>query len=280
MANSVVGLDLAETLGPSADHSAQSLDRLPAPLHYLLALVAVGLTAAIGLSLQGVIATANLTLVFVLPVMVAAMLFGWGPSLLAAVASGLAFDFFFVEPKYSLRISSPADIWATALLLLIGAIVSTLAAEARRRAQDAKRTAAQAKALQGVAHAVIVAAPREQIVDMAAEALSTIFAAPALILANRDGRMEVLATAGGGAANAVEKDAAKTAIDVGAPTLAATYPTDTARFDFWPVILVGGESLAVGIEFSRNPDGRPADPRPQIEAVSGYLAAAFRDGRA
>lgn len=264
---------------PPAD-SAGSLDRLPAPLHYLLSLVAVALTAAVGLSVQGVIATPNLTLVFVLPVMVAAMMFGWGPSLVAAVASALAFDVFFTEPKYSLRISSPADLWATGLLLLIGAIVSALAAEARRRALDVRRTATQAEALQGLAHAVIVGAPRQQILELAAAALSTIFGAPAMVLRVRDGQMAVLAAAGGAAANTVEMDAAKTAIDAGAATRAATYPTETARFDFWPVVLAGGEALAVGVDFSRDPDARPADAKPHVEAVCGYLAAAFRDGRA
>jgi K+-sensing histidine kinase KdpD len=264
---------------PAAD-SAGSLDRLPAPLHYLLSLVAVALAAAVGLSVQGVIATPNLTLVFVLPVMVAAMMFGWGPSLVAAVASALAFDVFFTEPKYSLRISSPADLWATGLLLLIGAIVSALAAEARRRALDSRRTATQAKALQGLAHAVIVDTPRQRILELAAAALSTIFGAPAMVVRVRDGQMAVLAASGGAAANTVEMDAAKTAIDAGAPTRAATYPTEAARFDFWPVVLAGGEALAVGLDFSRDPDARPADPTPHVEAVCGYLAAALRDGRA
>ena len=71
--------------------------------------------------------------IFVLPVVIAATALGWGPSLLAVSTSVLAFDFFFTEPFYSFRIASPSDVWAAALLLVIAAIVSTIAAESRRR---------------------------------------------------------------------------------------------------------------------------------------------------
>jgi K+-sensing histidine kinase KdpD len=256
--------------------SAAHWERPPLLLQYAVALLAVAAAVVVGFAMQTVVPAANLTLLFVLPVTTVAILFGWGPSLFAAVAGALAFDYFFTEPKYSLTIASPADMWSTGLLLLIGAIVSTLAAQVRRRALEARRAAAQASALQDLAHAVIAAAPRQQLLDGAARTLSVLFGAPAAILARGRGEVIVLAAAGGAHLGAQERSAAAVALDVHTPTHAGAYPTDRSRFDFWPVALPNGEVVAIAVDFTRVGEGRPEDRRRLVEAVGGYLAAAFR----
>ncbi len=164
MARSVADLDsFAAGAGIPAQTAPRTTGALPAAAQYPIALAAVALAAATGLGLQGVVPAPGLTLIFVLPEIAVAMAFGWGPSLLAAVAGALAFDFFFTEPRYSLRIASPSDIWSTALLLMIGAAVCGLASEARRRTLEAQRTAAHVEALQGLAHAVIMTARRSPV---------------------------------------------------------------------------------------------------------------------
>jgi K+-sensing histidine kinase KdpD len=257
-----------------ASASASDWDRPHWILQYGVAVLAVAMAVVVGFAMKTVVPAANLTLLFVLPVTTVAILFGWGPSLFAAVAGALAFDFFFTEPLYSLTIASPADIWSTALLLLIGAIVSTLAAQARRRALEARRAASQAVALQDLAHAVMVAAPRQQILDRAAKALSILFGAPAVILVRRQGDMEALATAGEPKLSAIERREAAVALDVHTPTHAGAYPTDRSRFDFWPIALPNGEAFVVGVDFSRA--DRPEHGQGHVDAVGGYLAAAFR----
>ncbi len=74
----------------------------------------------------------------------------------------------------------------------------------------------------------------------------------------------------------MDKDAASIAIEADVPTRGRDYPAERARFDFWPVLLPGGEACAIGVDFTRSQDGRPAEPRRYIEAVCGYLAIAFR----
>ncbi len=134
---------------------AAELDRLPVLAHYGLLVLLVAAAVLLALLVQYLIARPNLSLIFVLPVVLAATTFGWGPSMTASLTSVVADDFFFTEPRYSLAIASPSDLWATGLLLVIAAAVSTLAAEARRRAIDARQAADQAMALQALAHVVI-----------------------------------------------------------------------------------------------------------------------------
>lgn len=245
-------------------------------LQYAVALLAVGLAVGVGLGMRAAAPAASPALLFVLPVMSVAILYGWGPSLFAAVVGALAFDFFFTEPRYSLAIASPADLWSTGLLLLIGAIVSTLAAQVRRSALDARRAASQATALQDLAHAVISAEPRQRILDLAALALSRLFGAPAAILAPDGGGMTVLATAGDPKLSAIERSEAAVALDVRTPTHAGDYPTDRSRFDYWPVALPNGQAFVMGVDVSQAEFDRPAHAQRHVDAVGGYLAAAFR----
>ena len=168
------GVRLGETW---ADEAA----RLPAWARYGLSLVLVALATLLGFIVAPQVAAPNVTLIFVLPVVVAASAFGWGPAFATVAASVLSFDFCFTEPKFTLVIASPSDIWAAALLAVTASIVSAVAADSRRRALDARRAVEQARALQSVAHAVIEARPRPEIVQAAAAALSRIFAREAAL---------------------------------------------------------------------------------------------------
>jgi K+-sensing histidine kinase KdpD len=243
---------------------------------YVFTLAGVGLASVVGLGLQGFIPTSSLNLLYVLPVIAAAITSGWGPSLTASVAGALAFDFFFIEPRYSLRIDSPRDIWSIILLLAIAATVSALASESRRRALRASRMAAQAEALRALAHAVVIGAPRAQIIERAAMTLSQAFGAPAFILA-RGVSMAVLASSGRPVAlKPSDYAAAEAALDAGTATHAGQYPAEGSRLDLWPVRLPDGETGLVGVDFTRCREGRPDDADGVVEAVAAYFVGSPR----
>ncbi len=249
---------------------------LPPLAQYAVSLLLVALATGLAFIVNQLIAAPNLTLIFVLPVMAAATFFGWGPSLLAVAASVLAYDFFFTQPYYSLRIASPSDLWATALLLVIAAIVSTLAAELRRRAAEARRATEQAQALQALAHMVIQARPTPEIVEAAAASLSRIFRSPAVIFAPTKGVLRAVASAGDARVTPAEEEAAQGALDSQRVARAQTYPYDQSTFDFWPVSSSKEGGYVVGVNFTHTGRDRPAQPERLVEIVGGYLAAASR----
>ena len=250
------------------------LTQAPLLARYGLSLLFVAVAVVLAFVVEHLIAPPNLSLIFVLPVVAAATLLGWGPSLIAGLAGVLAYDFFFTEPKYSFEIARPADLWATALLLVIAAIVSTLAAEARRRALEARRAADQALALQALAHVVIEARPRADVVQAAAAALNRIFRVPAVIYAETAGAVRPVATAGDPVLTAAEEEAAKGALDMRHPARAEVYPYDRSTFDFWPVVSRSGARFVLGVSFGATGDDRPAAPERLVEVVGAYLAAA------
>jgi DNA-binding response OmpR family regulator len=142
---------------------------------YVLSLVLVGLAGWSAILVDQLVGASNLSLIFVLPVVVAAVNFGWGPALLAAVTGVATFNFLLIEPRYSFRVEDPANAWPRGLLLVVAAIVSSVAAQSRRRALEAAERADQAMALHALARALAGASDRASITRAAAEALTRLF---------------------------------------------------------------------------------------------------------
>ncbi len=252
----------------------------PSPvMGYGVSVLMVAAAAIVAFVVETIVPATNLSLVFVLPVMVAALSFGWGPALISAMLSVAVFDFFFVAPRMSFRVDSPGDLWALVLLLIVAAIASTVGAQARERQVAARRAAQQAEALHGLAHAVITEAPAPALLTTAAGALSQIFDAPAVVLAEKAGKLWPAGAAGGANLSAADAEAAIWVLANGRPTRAGIYPFDTSGFDFWPVLSPANHRLVLGVKLTGRPAGRPRDPGRQIEMVAAYLLAALA-GRA
>jgi two-component system sensor histidine kinase KdpD len=246
--------------------------RPPQALGYAVALGAVGLATLAAIVVDRQLAVPNLSLIFVLPVVVSAAAFGWGPALTAAGAGALAYNFFLLEPRYTLRVADPANVWALVLLVSVAAVVSAVAATSRRRTVEALEAAAQARALHALARNLVGETDRAGVAARCAEALGRLFRAPAVVLLF-DGQ----AFEGGEGAGLVEADleAARWSLASGLATRGGAYPQGEARFDFWPVTTPQRQRAVIGLKISGSEAGRPAAPEQLVEIVSGYLAVAL-----
>ena len=247
---------------------------LPLIAQYGLALVFVALATGLAFLVQHLISAPNVTLIYVLPVIISATLFGWGPSLLAVAVGVVAFDFFFTEPYYSLTMTNPSEIWAAVLLFVIASIVTSVAAQSRRRAMEAREAAEQAQALQALAHTVIEGRSQSQL-QAAATALHRIFRAPAAILMQRENSIEAVAIAGSAQITEADREAARGALSSHENTRGDTYPYVGAYFDFWPISTPAGCNCALGVDFVHAARERPNSPEQIIEVIAAYVAAAF-----
>jgi len=76
---------------------------------------------------------------FLLAILVAAAVNGFGTSLLMCVAATLAYDYFFIPPVGTLNITDPQDWIALSAFVITATVGSTLSVSARRRTQQARR---------------------------------------------------------------------------------------------------------------------------------------------
>ena len=96
--------------------------RSPAWLGYCLSVLMVGAASVVAVVVDHVIHIPNLSLVFVLPVVIAAVSFGWKPAMAAAAAAVVAEDYLLIDPRYTLSVADPANMWALGLLVVVAAI--------------------------------------------------------------------------------------------------------------------------------------------------------------
>jgi two-component system sensor histidine kinase KdpD len=265
--------------GPLRVEPAERAARLHPAAAYGLSVLMVGLATLAAVLVDQVERAPNLSLIFVLPVVIAAVSFGWGPALATAVAGVLAFDFFLIAPRYSFHVEDPANLWALGLLMVTAAIVSAVAAQSRRRALEAWTAAEQATALQALARGLVAAAGDTGSAQASAAALARLFQAPAVVLLHDENDLAVAARAGegpgAGELSAADREAAGWALAARMPTRGGAYPVETAAYDFWPVVTPQRRQAVIGVSISLGEAGRPENPERLVEIVSGYLAVAL-----
>ena len=113
----------------------------------LIMVAALALATAVVLVLERVVQVPNAAPVYLLAVVAVGMLGGTVPAVATSVASFLLYDFFFVEPFYTLTIADPSE-WLNLLLFLVVAIaIGRLSALQAERAAEAAERAHEAAAL-------------------------------------------------------------------------------------------------------------------------------------
>jgi two-component system sensor histidine kinase KdpD len=108
---------------------------------YLVSTIYVAGALALGGALDRFLDVRNLALVFLMAVLGSAVTSGLWPALYACVASALAFNFFFLEPRYTLTIRDPESVVALVVFLIVAVTASNLAARLHRQAAAARQRA-------------------------------------------------------------------------------------------------------------------------------------------
>jgi K+-sensing histidine kinase KdpD len=255
---------------PGTDPPSELAPEAPAVVGYLASFAMTAVATIVAVGVDSAVTIPNLSLIFVVPVIVAGIGFGLGPSLCSAILGALAYNFFLTEPRYSLAVDDPANIWAIGLLFVVGLIVSGIAFTSRRRAMDSARLRRQAMVLQGYSRDVVAADNEKTIAAITSSALAALFQVPVVVMLVADGKVASVERVGG-----VEPQEADfgTALSLATGTVvrAGVYPS-ASRFDFWSVATAVGRAV-IGLAFE--PGERPSAPDTLVEIVGGILGMAL-----
>jgi K+-sensing histidine kinase KdpD len=237
---------------------------------YLASVAMTAVATVVAVGVDSTVTIPNLSLVFVVPVIVAGVSLGLGPSLCSAILGALAFNFFLTEPRYSLAVDDPANIWAIGLLFVVGLIVSGVAFTSHRRATEAALLRRQASVLQGYSRDLVAADNTKAIVSITSQALAALFQVPVVVMLVTEGRVVSLERVGDVEPQEAELEAARSSLATGTVVRAGVYPDLTSRFDFWPVATAEGQNAVIGLAF--DPDERPSAPDALVDIVRSILA--------
>src|SRR5690349_5071804 len=117
----------------------------------------------------------DVTMLLVLGVVIVATRFGFGPSLLAAVLSVIAFDFFFVTPYWSFAVSDLRHIVTFAVMFVVAVVISHLTKRIRDQADSARQRESRTASLYALSRDVGALQTTDPLFEAAAHHLREVF---------------------------------------------------------------------------------------------------------
>lgn len=142
----------------------------------------VAASTLVGLVLAPRWGNSAVDLLYMPAVLAAAILGGLGPALLAALASALAYNFFFTEPRFTFHVENPNDAITIVVLFVVAVVTSQLAASVRRQARVAEAHAARNATIAGLARRLLSCTTEQEINDISTRELAEIFDCNAVLV--------------------------------------------------------------------------------------------------
>ena len=149
---------------------------------YAAALAGVALTTAMAHLLFSSIAPTNIAMLYLLNVVGVALRFGRAPAALTALLGVAAFDFAFVEPRWSFAVGDAQYLVTFVVLLLVGLVIGQLAAGLQAQARAAQERERRVRGLYAMSRDLGAALVPEQVAEIAARFLRAEFGIATAVL--------------------------------------------------------------------------------------------------
>lgn len=136
----VITIGVPDTPTARQPATASASAELPVPIHwnrYAWALATSAIATAIAFAMYPSFELANIVMGYVLASTIAAVRFGRGPAIVAAIANVLAFDFCFVPPRFTFSVADVQYIVTFVVMLIVAVTIANLMASVRQQTRVA-----------------------------------------------------------------------------------------------------------------------------------------------
>ena len=161
---------------------------------YALSLGLVALSTFLGVIVRSDLEPTNLVMLYLASVVISAIFLGRGPSLLAAIAGVLAFDFFLVPPYLTFAVSDTQYIVTFVALLVVSLVISTLTAQGREQAEAAIRRESQTASLYDLGRDLTSAKDLNDVLQIIISHIGQAFGREVAIFLPENGRLRLFAS--------------------------------------------------------------------------------------
>ncbi|MBV0912501.1 sensor histidine kinase [Anianabacter salinae] len=228
--------------------------------------VGIGSVAALTLAAylaQSWIGRGPIDMLYLVPVIATASFYGFRAGLVAAVAAGVAYNFFFLPPVYTFIIYSPANVITAILLVIVAIITGQLAARARSAAALAMRSARENAGLARFATRLGAVGSTEETAQLIRDELRSLLAVQTIVLHPSGDGVEIIAFGQTKPKlSPVDRAAAEWAMEHGEDAGLGTDTLTASDWQFRPLKTSLGTLAVLGF---RGPSGR--DPIPAERAA-------------
>lgn len=167
---SVVHVDTGGLRGEQARMRLQGAQQLAERLGgEIVVLLATALASGLAWIVAHLLELPNISLVFLMAVLLVAVRSSLMPALLCAVASFLAYDFLFIPPHFSFAIHRHEDLLSLAFFLFMAGLTGNLAARQRRQLEALRDTQEETSLLLELSRKLTAATDRQAVLAAAAQ---------------------------------------------------------------------------------------------------------------
>jgi two-component system, OmpR family, sensor histidine kinase KdpD len=247
-----------------------------APAGYLWTLLMVAAVTGVGLALARFLNLANVGMLYLVPVMAAASLFGLRTGLFAGLVSSLAYNLFFIPPTGTLNVGDPANVVSILVLLGVATVTSQFAARIRIQADLSAASARTNAALAGFLRLLTAETDRAAVLKLICAELGRQFDARVVLLEQENGALSIAACGDADVRlEVMELAAAQWVQDTGQRAGRASSTLAASEWLFHP--LKAGDRVLAVVGFARD-DGRDpirSDQLPQLMSQLDQAAIAL-----
>lgn len=98
---------------------------------YLFAFLLIAVITVVFVALREILDTTLIALLYLIPLGIITAYWGLGPGISSALMTFLAFNYFFIQPYYTLTVHRPADVVILIVFLIVAVVISQLVARAQ-----------------------------------------------------------------------------------------------------------------------------------------------------
>lgn len=258
-----------------------SPDRRPVQIvswsDYLTSLALVAAATLVSALVRPHISPTNLVMVYLLAVVLASVRFGLRPAILTAALGVLAFDFFFIAPRWSLSVADTEYLFTFFGLFTVGVVISTLGSQAKGRAEALRERELQTESLYYLSRDLAVAIDMPSILKVVRKHLGeSLQARLAVLLPGPEDEQMIIATISEGfTLDDQERAAATWAFRNRRAAGTGTETLGSAHFLYLPLTTASQTFGVLGVALQETGDYRSLQHRRLLDAFVAQIALAM-----
>ncbi len=142
---------------------------------FVVSLVIVAATTLVLILAQVWVSTPVIVLLFLLPIILAATRWGLQPALAASLAAFLSFNYFFLDPRYTLSVKKPDEFLALLVFLIVAVLISQLVSTANAHAAQARARELESTTLYNLSRTLSAQAGLDEILSSVTRHVAEVF---------------------------------------------------------------------------------------------------------
>ena len=260
-----------------APRQSWTLPQLP-PKGLLVAALSVALSTAVSLSLTQVLRLPNLSMIFLAAVLFSAVTQGTRSAVAAAFFSFLAYNFFFIEPRFTFTVASAPELLSLFFFLLVAVLTGGLAGRVREQTVAALANVKRTQSLLDLSSKLSGALQQDDVLWVLATHAAAAVSGQSIVLLRQQDDLPVVASMPPEDALATaDLAAARWAAERGEEAGWRTATLPNASFLFLPLHTPHGIIGTLGVK--PGGDGLPSESRRMLDAIVDQVSLALERTR-